>query len=120
MPADLCGQPWYAAGRGSVPAASRGCGRGRGRRSASRRAAATDPAAGDTADAAAAAAAVGAEGKADRAAAGRSGKPPQAEYRLHAVLNHKGPAASCGHFTSDIRDAGKAGGEGAPVRGGRV
>jgi hypothetical protein len=37
---------------------------------------------------------------------GASGKPPPAAYRLHAVVNHEGPAASCGHFTADVRHPG--------------
>ncbi|KAI3436489.1 hypothetical protein D9Q98_005906 [Chlorella vulgaris] len=28
-----------------------------------------------------------------------------AQYRLHGVVSHEGPAASCGHFTSDVLDA---------------
>lgn len=38
------------------------------------------------------------------AAAGAGAKLPLGQYRLHAVVNHRGPAASCGHFTADIRD----------------
>ncbi len=45
--------------------------------------------------AAAAAAATGAEA---------GPRPTAAQYRLHAVVNHRGPAATCGHFTSDICD----------------
>jgi hypothetical protein len=28
-----------------------------------------------------------------------------AQYQLHGVVSHEGPAASCGHFTSDVLDA---------------
>ena len=42
--------------------------------------------------------------EADGACGGAGTKTPPALYRLHAVVNHEGPAASCGHFTSDICD----------------
>ncbi|KAL4857850.1 hypothetical protein ACK3TF_001838 [Chlorella vulgaris] len=43
--------------------------------------------------------AAGAAGAAVRATAAA------AQYRLHGVVSHEGPAASCGHFTSDVLDA---------------
>ncbi|KAL4457464.1 hypothetical protein ABPG75_012329 [Micractinium tetrahymenae] len=73
-------------------AADTGAGQGAGQAAGAALAADPGPAAAAAGAAAAAAAAAGAA------------KPAAAQYRLHAVVNHKGPAASCGHFTSDIRD----------------
>jgi hypothetical protein len=45
-----------------------------------------------------------AKGAAAQHAPAAGAKQLHAAYRLHAVVAHEGPAASCGHFTVDVRD----------------